>query len=51
MAVTEGKHFLAPIGTNPKRILDLGTGTGVWAIEGTKLLLTSCARLRELFDS
>lgn len=22
------KHFLAPIGPNPQRILDLGTGTG-----------------------
>lgn len=36
MEVTEGKHFFAPIGTNPKRILDLGTGTGIWAIEGMK---------------
>ncbi|PGH14485.1 hypothetical protein AJ79_02978 [Helicocarpus griseus UAMH5409] len=25
--------YLAPIGSNPQRILDLGTGTGLWAIE------------------
>lgn len=28
-----GKHFLAPIGNNPMRILDLGTGTGMWALD------------------
>jgi len=25
--------FFAPIGRNPRQILDIGTGTGVWAIE------------------
>ncbi|KAK6384002.1 hypothetical protein LTR65_009935 [Meristemomyces frigidus] len=25
--------YLAPIGSNPKRILDLGTGTGIWATD------------------
>lgn len=25
-------HF-APIGDNPQNILDMGTGTGIWAIE------------------
>jgi hypothetical protein len=29
-------HF-APIGENPQRILDIGTGTGIWAIEGRKV--------------
>ena len=28
-----GKLNLAPIPPNPQRILDIGTGTGVWAIE------------------
>lgn len=25
--------FLAPIGEEPGKILDVGTGTGIWAIE------------------
>jgi SAM-dependent methyltransferase len=32
-ALLEKKTFLAPIGENPQRILDLGCGTGIWAIE------------------
>jgi trans-aconitate methyltransferase len=28
-----GKLFHAPIPPNPQRILDVGTGTGIWAIE------------------
>lgn len=27
------RHFLAPIGPTPQRILDLGTGTGIWALD------------------
>ncbi|OCK77679.1 S-adenosyl-L-methionine-dependent methyltransferase [Lepidopterella palustris CBS 459.81] len=28
-----GELHLAPIGDNPQRILDVGTGTGIWAID------------------
>lgn len=28
-----GELFLAPIAENPKHVLDLGTGTGIWAID------------------
>jgi hypothetical protein len=28
-----GQLHMAPIPPNPHRILDLGTGTGIWAIE------------------
>lgn len=28
-----GKLFTAPIGDSPQRVLDIGTGTGIWAIE------------------
>ncbi|MCJ1276044.1 hypothetical protein MMC21_003849 [Puttea exsequens] len=31
--VLGNKLYLAPIGLKPKRILDVGTGTGIWAIE------------------
>ena len=29
----DGKLFLAPLGSKPGRILDIGTGTGIWAID------------------
>ncbi|KAF9872330.1 polyketide synthase [Colletotrichum karsti] len=33
LEVTDGKLFFAPISDNPNKIIDLGTGTGIWAIE------------------
>lgn len=33
-----GKNFFAPIGDYPQKIIDLGTGTGTWAIEGESKL-------------
>lgn len=32
--VMGGKLYLAPIGDNPQKIIDLGTGFGEWAVEG-----------------
>jgi len=37
MEVTNGRLFYAPIDESPQKIVDLGTGTGIWAIEGKRL--------------
>jgi len=29
----DGKLLIAPIGPSPQRVLDIATGTGLWAIE------------------
>ncbi|MCJ1367644.1 hypothetical protein MMC16_006778 [Acarospora aff. strigata] len=29
----DGKLFQAPIGSDPQRVLDVGTGTGIWALD------------------
>ncbi|KLJ11905.1 hypothetical protein EMPG_12958 [Blastomyces silverae] len=33
LLLLDGKLFRAPIGPNPQRSLDLGTGTGLWALD------------------
>ncbi|POR32790.1 Uncharacterized protein TPAR_07015 [Tolypocladium paradoxum] len=33
MELTDGTLFFSPIGERPQSILDIGTGTGIWAIE------------------
>ncbi|KND87017.1 hypothetical protein TOPH_08370 [Tolypocladium ophioglossoides CBS 100239] len=33
MELTDGTLFYSPIGDRPQSILDIGTGTGIWAIE------------------
>ncbi len=32
--ILSGDYFFAPIGDRPQKIVDLGTGTGMWAMEG-----------------
>ena len=33
LELTNGKLVYAPIGDNPQKVIDLGTGTGIWAID------------------
>ncbi|KAI8169875.1 Secondary metabolism regulator LAE1 [Colletotrichum sp. SAR 10_70] len=33
LELSDGKLFHAPIGDHPQKIIDLGTGTGIWAME------------------
>jgi hypothetical protein len=40
-------HF-APLGDNPQNILDIGTGTGIWAIESKTTLLLHACTFRQL---
>lgn len=42
-----GKLFLAPVEGDSLRVLDIGTGTGIWAIEmGTHELLYALYTLK-----
>jgi len=34
--------FLAPIKENPQHVLDIGTGTGIWAIDFGKFSIERC---------
>jgi ubiquinone/menaquinone biosynthesis C-methylase UbiE len=36
----EGKLYLAPI-DNPARVLDVGTGTGIWALDFGEYVVTN----------
>lgn len=33
LVLLDQELHLAPIGKNPQTVLDVGTGTGIWAIE------------------
>jgi hypothetical protein len=33
------KLFIAPIGPNPQHVLDIGTGTGIWAMYNNSISL------------
>lgn len=43
--VLHGQLFLAPVGPNVQKIIDLGTGFGDWAIEGTSSISLSLCSL------
>lgn len=45
------KLFLAPIGKSPQRVLDLATGTGIWAIQFGKATHLMSWRLMRLMRS
>lgn len=34
--ILNGELFFAPIGRLPQKIVDLGTGTGIWAMDGSR---------------
>lgn len=36
--------ILAPIDPNPQKILDIGTGTGIWAIDAGECVATPTFR-------
>lgn len=38
LEATDGRLFYAPLADNPQRIIDLGTGTGTWAMESMAAL-------------
>lgn len=38
LTVMDRKLFLAPIGDSPQHVLDLGAGTGLWALDFGKPL-------------
>jgi ubiquinone/menaquinone biosynthesis C-methylase UbiE len=41
LVIMNRKLFIAPLGDSPQRVLDLGTGTGIWAMDFGKC---SCSR-------
>jgi hypothetical protein len=38
----DNKLFLAPIGPSPQHVLDIGTGTGIWAMYNSSISLPCC---------
>lgn len=41
---TEGELYNAPLRTSPQNILDLGTGTGIWAMEIAEYMISTLHR-------
>lgn len=38
LILLEGRLHMAPVGSAPQKILDIGTGTGIWAIDVAKYI-------------
>lgn len=45
LELTDGKLVYAPIGDHPQKVIDLGTGTGIWAIDCARPSVTFCRSL------
>lgn len=45
--ILDGELYMAPIKSHPERVLDLGTGTGIWAMDFAECVF----RLMERFLS
>jgi hypothetical protein len=41
----DGKLFFAPIGDTPQRVLDIATGTGIWAMDFGMLVSYDVCRI------
>jgi hypothetical protein len=39
LTIMDRKLFYAPIGPSPHRVIDIATGTGIWAVEFGKLAI------------
>jgi hypothetical protein len=44
----DDRLFYAPIGDKPQRVIDICTGTGIWAIEFGIVFLSSCLYITAL---
>lgn len=46
LILNDNKLYHAPIGPNPQRVIDIGTGTGIWAMQvscfGTLFMTDTC---------
>jgi hypothetical protein len=48
--IFDGKLILAPIGSNPQKIVDLGTGVGFWAQDGVFTAARVTSHLEHMTD-
>ncbi|KAG4261197.1 hypothetical protein FPRO04_08188 [Fusarium proliferatum] len=48
LELTNGNLFFSPIVQNPQKIIDLATGTGIWAIDGSHMKPGAWIEIQEL---